>query len=63
MYVSKNLRIILVWPMVDFFYISIYYPSFYLGILVIPHIHFNSNFNISNYKKKILLIAFIHEII
>ena len=61
MYVSKNLRIILVWPMVDY-YISIYYQSFSLGILVITHIHFNGNFNISNYKK-ILLIAFINEII
>ena len=51
MYVSKNLRIILVWPMVDL-NISIYYPSFYLGMLVIPHIHFNSNFDISNCKRR-----------
>ena len=42
---------------------SIYHPSFYLGMLVILHIHFNSNFDISNYKKKILLIAFINEIL
>ena len=62
MYVSKNLRIILVWPMVDL-NLSIYYPSFYLGMLAITHIYFNSNFDISNYKKKILLIAFINEII
>ena len=47
MYVSKNLRIILVWPMVDS-YINIYYQSFYF---------------ISNYKKKILLTAFKNEII
>ena len=62
MYVSKNLRIILVWLMVDL-NISIYYPSFYLGMLAITHIYFNSKFDISNYKKKILLIAFINEII
>ena len=47
MYVSKNLRIILVWPMVDS-YINIYYQSFYF---------------IFNYKKKILLTAFKNEII
>ena len=63
MYVSKNLRIILVWPMVDFFILVFTIQVFYLGMLVIPHIHFNSNFDISNYKKKILLIAFINEII
>ena len=37
MYVSKNLRIILVWPMVDLT-ISTYYPSFYLGMLAITHV-------------------------
>ena len=51
MYVSKNLRIILVWPMVDL-NISIYYPSFYLGMLVITHIYFNSNFDIKLTTKR-----------